>query len=81
MDYAFNLYESTVIASESAYPCTASDGTCKSSFNCNSQGAVTGFKDISNEAGLLDAVSDVGPISVATEADQSLIFRRHHDHW
>ena len=47
----------------------------------NPQGAVTGFKDISNEAGLLDAVSDVGPISVATEADQSLIFRRHHDHW
>merc|ERR1719405_55362 len=32
--------------------------------------AYTGFKDISNEADLLDAVANTGPISVAIEADQ-----------
>jgi len=72
MDYAFQFYESTAVASESSYPYTAADGTCKSSFTTAiPQGGVTGFKDISDEAGLLDAVSNVGPISVAIEADQS----------
>merc|ERR1739848_769511 len=33
-------------------------------------GGVTGFKDISNEADLLDAVANTGPVSVAIEADQ-----------
>merc|ERR1739848_739548 len=33
-------------------------------------GGVTGYKDISNEAGLLDAVANTGPVSVAIEADQ-----------
>jgi len=72
MDYAFQFYETTSVATESSYPYTAADGTCKSSFTTAiPQGGVTGFKDISDEAGLLDAVSNVGPISVAIEADQS----------
>lgn len=72
MDYAFQFYESTAVASEASYPYTAADGSCKSSFTTAiPQGGVTGYKDISDEAGLLDAVSNVGPISVAIEADQS----------
>merc|ERR1712023_196275 len=34
------------------------------------EGGVTGYKDISSEADLLDAVANTGPISVAIEADQ-----------
>merc|ERR1719174_1983533 len=53
MDYAFAFYESVNIASESSYPYTAKDGTCKSSFTTAiPRGSVTGYKDISNEAGL-----------------------------
>jgi C1A family cysteine protease len=72
MDYAFAFYEKTAIASEASYPYTAKDGSCKSSFTTViPQGGVTGYKDVSGEADLLDAVSTVGPISVAIEADQS----------
>merc|ERR1712110_213429 len=71
MDYAFSFYENVNIASEKSYPYTARDGSCKSSFTTAiPQGGVTGFKDISNEANLLDAVTTVGPVSVAIEADQ-----------
>merc|ERR1712093_451402 len=70
-DYAFAFYESTSIATESSYPYTAKDGSCKSSYTTAiPSGGVTGYKDISNEAGLLDAVTNVGPVSVAIEADQ-----------
>jgi hypothetical protein len=72
MDYAFAFYENVNIATEQSYPYTASDGTCQSSFTTAiPSGGITGYKDISNEAGLLDAVTNVGPISVAIEADQS----------
>merc|ERR1711988_1793155 len=71
MDYAFQFYESTSVASESSYAYTGRDGTCKSSYTAAiPEGGVTGFKDISNEADLLDAVANTGPISVAIEADQ-----------
>merc|ERR1711934_691569 len=72
MDNSFEWYESKAAATEASYPYTARDGSCKSSFETAvPQGGVTGFKDISNEADLLDAVQNVGPISVAIEADQS----------
>merc|ERR1711976_331843 len=65
-------YESKAAATESSYPYTARDGSCKTSgwTTAVPVGGVTGYKDISNEAGLLDAVTNVGPISVAIEADQ-----------
>merc|ERR1711874_304199 len=48
------------------------DGTCKSSYTTAvPRGGVTGYKDISSESALLNAVSTVGPVSVAIEADQS----------
>merc|ERR1711871_982351 len=71
MDYAFAFYEKTSVASESSYPYTARDGSCKSSYTTAiPEGGVTGYKDISNEADLLDAVANNGPVSVAIEADQ-----------
>merc|ERR1719262_925545 len=72
MDYAFAFYEGTSVATESSYPYTARDGSCKSSYTTAiPRGGVTGYKDISSESALLNAVSNVGPISVAIEADQS----------
>jgi len=71
MDYAFEFYEKTSVASEDSYPYTGRDGTCKSSYTAAiPEGGVTGYKDISNEADLLDAVANTGPVSVAIEADQ-----------
>merc|ERR1711939_1297792 len=71
MDYAFKFYESTSVASEDSYPYTGRDGTCKSSYTTAiPEGGVTGYKDISSESALLDAVGNTGPISVAIEADQ-----------
>merc|ERR1719337_659856 len=73
MDNSFEWYENKAAATETSYPYTARDGSCKSSGwdTAVPQGGVTGYKDISNEAGLLDAVTNVGPVSVAIEADQS----------
>jgi hypothetical protein len=71
MDYAFKFYESTSVASEDSYAYTGRDGTCKSSYSAAiPEGGVTGYKDISSESGLLDAVANTGPVSVAIEADQ-----------
>merc|ERR1711907_261425 len=71
MDYAFSFYEGTTVATESSYPYTARDGSCKSSYTTAiPRGGVTGYKDVSSESALLNAVSNVGPISVAIEADQ-----------
>jgi C1A family cysteine protease len=72
MDYAFAFYEKTSVATEVSYPYTGRDGSCKSSYSTAiPQGGVTGYKDINSETNLLDAVTNVGPISVAIEADQS----------
>merc|ERR1711976_659498 len=66
-------YESKAAATESSYPYTARDGSCKTSgwTTAVPVGGVTGYKDISSEALLLDAVTNTGPVSVAIEADQS----------
>jgi len=72
MDYAFSFYESTNIASESSYPYTARDGTCKSSFTTAiPQGGVTGYTDVSSSSNSLQSALNSNPVSVAVEADQS----------
>merc|ERR1711885_121607 len=64
MELAFNFEKTTTVATESSYPYTARDGSCKSSYTTAiPQGGVTGYTDISNEANLLDAVTNVGPVS------------------
>merc|ERR1711939_883680 len=71
VDCSFSFYESTSIASESSYPYTARDGTCKSSYTTAiPSGGVTGYKDCSGASSLQSALQ-TGPVSVAVEADQS----------
>merc|ERR1719324_1870423 len=75
MDYAFSFYETQNIASESSYPYTARDGTCKSSFSTAiPSGGVTGYKDCSG-ASTLQSALQTGPVSVAVQADQSAFQR------
>merc|ERR1712070_377047 len=65
-------YENKAAATEQSYPYTARDGSCKTSgwTTAVPVGGVTGYKDISSESDLLDAVANNGPVSVAIEADQ-----------
>ncbi len=75
MDYAFAYAEKNAICTEESYAYTAADGTCKSS-SCTTgipSGSVTGFKDVTtdSEQDLMDAVANMGPTSIAIEADQS----------
>jgi len=72
MDAGFTYQGSVNIASEASYAYTAKDGSCKKSFSTAiPKGGVTGHKDVRGETDLLDAVSTVGPVSVAIEADQA----------
>merc|ERR1712061_183974 len=76
MDYAFSYYRSTSIASESSYPYTARDGSCKSSYTAAiPRGGVTGYKDVSSSSSALMSAINQQPISVAVEADQSAFQR------
>merc|ERR1712054_424781 len=72
MDQAFGWAENQAIATESSYPYTARDGSCKSSFTTAiPQGGVTGYKDVQTSAsGLTSAIMNA-PVSVAIEADQA----------
>merc|ERR1711976_443542 len=73
MDYAFSFAKSTAIATESSYPYTARDGTCKSSFTTAlAQGAVTGYTDVSASASSLQSALNKQPVSVAIQADQAV---------
>jgi len=77
MDYAFQyVIKNKGIASEQAYPYTARDGACK---KVASSSTISGFKDVpsKNEAELLKAVN-LGPVSIAVEADKS-VFQFYHD--
>jgi cathepsin L len=72
MDQAFGWAENQAIATESSYPYTARDGSCKSSFTTAiPRGGVTGYKDVQQSAsGLTSAIMN-SPVSVAIEADQA----------
>merc|ERR1712032_552554 len=76
MDYAFAFYEKTSIASESSYPYTARDGSCKSSYTTAiPKGGVTGYTDVSGSGSSLLSAINKQPVSVAVEADQSAFQR------
>jgi cathepsin L len=73
MDYAFSFAKSNAVATESSYPYTARDGTCKSSYSTAiPAGGVTGYTDISSSASALKSALDGQPVSVAIQADQSV---------
>jgi len=77
MDSAFQwVIKNKGIASEAAYPYTARDGSCK---KVAAVAKITGFKDVpaGNEAELMKALQ-LGPVSVAVEADKS-VFQFYHD--
>jgi len=70
MDWAFTYAESTPLETESAYPYAAVDQSCSAD---PSQGvvSVTGFADVpAQNNAQLRAALNVGPVSVAIEADQ-----------
>merc|ERR1712063_205404 len=68
MNTAFQWAESQSIATESSYPYTARDGSCKSSFTTAiPRGGVTGYKNAAGSSALQSALMSHGPVSVAIE--------------
>jgi C1A family cysteine protease len=72
MATAFQWAENQALASEDSYPYTARDGSCKSSGFTTAipQGGVTGYKSVGQSTADLKSALNLGPVSVAIEADQ-----------
>jgi len=71
MATAFEWAESQSLATEDSYPYTATDGSCKSSFTTAiPSGGVSGYKSVDQSTEALKSAINVGPVSVAIEADQ-----------
>merc|ERR1712125_248749 len=75
MDHAFQFAEKNAICTETSYPYTAKDGSCKVS-SCTvgiPKGGVTGYKDVSADS-VQDLMSALNkqPVSIAIEADKSV---------
>jgi len=73
MDRAFKYMEANGLCTEAAYPYTAKDGTCKKT-SCTASAYTTlkGYKDVTADSeNSLGAAVDLGPVSVAIEADQA----------
>jgi len=73
MDYAFEYVKANGLCTESDYPYTAQDGTCKSSSCTAAISTISGYTDVTSndEDALMQAVAQQ-PVSVAIEADQSV---------
>jgi len=77
MGSAFQWAESQNVATEQSYAYTARDGTCKSSFSTGiPKGGVTGYKSVGSlfskaTVAKLESAIDLGPVSIAIEADQA----------
>jgi len=72
MELGFAYEEGVNVCSESSYPYTARDGSCKAS-SCTTaipQGGITGYKTVSQSTSSLKSAIQQGPVSVAIEADQ-----------
>jgi len=72
MDNAFEwIKKNGGLATESVYPYTAKDGTCKAQKG-DTKAAVTKFVDVAknSDSAMLSALN-IGPVSVAIQADQS----------
>jgi C1A family cysteine protease len=71
MDYGFEyIVNNKGITTETSYPYTAQDGTCKTSVT--SAVTITGHQDVNSaDENALAAAVNKGPVSVAIEADQS----------
>jgi len=72
MGNAVDFAKTTTLATEESYAYTAQVGKCQGGFvPAIPEGGVTGYTDVDSEAALLDALTNVGPVSVAIEADQA----------
>jgi len=77
MDYAFQYLmdnQNGEDETELAYPYTGADGRCKYSANkAYTDAAITGFTDVTagDEDSLKEALANVGPVSVAVDANSS----------
>jgi len=72
MDSAFKYVMAHGLCTESAYPYTGKDGTCKStSCTMSTDSKITGYKDVTHTENALGTALDTQPISIAIEADQS----------
>merc|ERR1712141_900625 len=72
MELGFAYEEGVNVCSESSYPYTARDGSCRAS-SCTTaipQGGISGYKTVSQSTSSLNSAIQQGPVSVAIEADQ-----------
>merc|ERR1719328_649021 len=71
MELAFNFASGVNVATESSYPYTARDGSCKSSFTTGiPRGGITGYRSVGTSTQSLMSAIQQNPVSVAIEADQ-----------
>merc|ERR1712211_63171 len=72
MESGFQYAEGVAVATESSYPYTVRDGSCKSSGYSTAipRGGVTGYKSVGASTSSLQSALQHGPVSVAIEADQ-----------
>jgi len=72
MESAFAYEEGVNVCSESSYPYTGTDGSCRAS-SCSAaipKGGISGYKTVSQSTSALQSAIQQGPVSVAIEADQ-----------
>jgi cathepsin L len=71
MDYGFEYAKAKGLCTEASYPYTAKDGSCQSS--CTAAVTIGGYKDVTPDSETqLAAAVNMGPVSVAIEADKSV---------
>lgn len=68
MDYAFTYVEKNGICKEADYKYTAADGTCEKTCTA-ALASISGYVDVKSEDDLETAVCNVGPVSVAVDAN------------
>merc|ERR1712007_234474 len=71
--YGISYIGSTGVASESAYPYRATDGTCRASSVSKSlaAGVVSGYKSVTKTNAGLQSALNTAPVSVTVNADNS----------
>merc|ERR1712085_143591 len=72
MESAFAYQKTVNVATETSYPYKGVEGTCRSTGYTTSvqQGGVTGYKSVGTTTAALKSALQLGPVSVAIEADQ-----------
>merc|ERR1712048_125527 len=72
METGFQYQEGVNVATESSYPYTARDGSCRTSGYSTAvpRGGVTGYRSVSASTSALKSALNKGPVSIAIEADQ-----------